>query len=280
LAGLGVAAAGPVRALANAAGPALWVVRRRGARVSLFGDNPYQRAPWRSERIEAALSQSKVFWRETPEGGGNASGLFFAKGVDPARPLSSWLTAGDRARVTAAAAAVNLADAALEKFRPWLAAIALEDGFNAHFGFKPEYGPEHDLIAIAKAAGLRIRSEFADEAAIIDYFASFSSPAEVGALMRAVDDIEAGADAADRNARAWAAGDQRPDLAALLRWRRTYPAYYQRILVERNRRWAPPVQTMLDGGGTTFVLVGGAHLVGPDNIQRQLAMAGLEAVRV
>ena len=37
---------------------------------------------------------------------------------------------------------------------------------------------------------------------------------------------------------------------------------------------------MLDGGETTFILVGGDHLVGPDSIQHQLAAAGLEAVRV
>jgi uncharacterized protein YbaP (TraB family) len=247
--------------------------------VSLFGDNPYQRAPWRSARIEAALSQSAVFWKETPDGG-NASGLFFAKGVDPARPLSSWLTADDRARVTAAAAAVNLGDAALEKLRPWLAAIFLEDGFNTHAGFESRYGPEHDLTELAKAGGKPIRTEFADEASIVDEFASFSPAAEVGALMRAVDDIEAGPGAADREAAAWAAGDQSQDLATVLHIRRAYLDYYERILVERNRRWPARIVSMLADGGTSFVLVGGDHLVGPDSIQHQLAAIGLEARRV
>jgi uncharacterized protein YbaP (TraB family) len=280
LAGLGAAAITPVRALARPSGPALWEVRNRGAAVFLFGDNPNQRAPWRSDRIEAALDESAVLWKETPDAGGNASQLFFAKGVDTARPLSTWLTSKDRARVTAAAAAVNLGDAALERFRPWLAGIFLEDGFNAHMGFKPEYGPERDLVQIAKSAGKPIRSEFPDEATIVDEFASFSPAAEVGALMRAVDDIEAGPAAADREAAAWAAGDQRLDLAAVLRWRAAYPDYYQRILVERNRRWPARIGAMLDGGGASFVLVGGDHLIGPDSIQHQLAAIGLAARRV
>jgi len=280
LAGLGAVAATPAGALARPAGPALWQVRRRGAKVFLFGDNPNQRVAWRSERIEAALGQSAVLWKETPEAGGDASALFFAKGVDAARPLSTWLTPKDRARVTAAAAAVNLGDSALERFRPWLAAIFLEDGFAAHAGFKPQFGPEHDLAEMARAAGKPIHSEFADEAAIVEEFASFSPAAEVGALMRAVDDIQAGPGAADREAAAWAAGDQRLDLAAVLHIRAAYPDYYQRILVERNRRWPARIRGMLDGGGTSFVLVGGDHLVGPDSIQHALAAIGLEARRV
>ena len=60
---------------------------------------------------------------------------------------------------------------------------------------------------------------------------------------------------------------------------RTYPDYYQAILVARNRRWAPRFRAMLDGE-TTFVLVGGDHLVGPDSVQNQLAAAGMEARRI
>ncbi|HLI65284.1 MAG TPA: TraB/GumN family protein [Caulobacteraceae bacterium] len=280
VAAAGLAAVARSTVFAEQAGPALWVARSGPAKVYLFGDNPYQRTPWRSPRIEAALAESTVLWRETPEGGGDAMGLFLAKGADPARPLSAWLTAKDRARVAAAAAAVRLGDAALERFRPWLAAIFLEDGFEAACGFKAQNGPTAVLTALARGAGKPIRSEFPDEAQIVDDFAGFSPAAEVGALMRAVGDIEAGPAAAERNAEAWAAGDQSLDLAAVLRMRRDFPDYYQRILVDRNRRWPARIRTMLDGGGTSFVLIGGDHLVGPDSVQRRLAAVGLEARRV
>jgi hypothetical protein len=190
------------------------------------------------------------------------------------------LTKADRSRVAAAAAAVDLGDATLEPFRPWLASVVLDQSFNAHAGFKAENAPGYVLTAIAEAAGTPIRSEFPDTAAVVDYFASFSSEAEVGALLRAVEDVEAGPDAAARGARAWAAGDQSADLVAVLRMRDAYPDYYQRILVERNRRWPARIRAMLDGGGSSFVLVGGDHLVGPDSVQRQLAAAGLRSRRI
>ena len=40
------------------------------------------------------------------------------------------------------------------------------------------------------------------------------------------------------------------------------------------------IRAMLAGGGTTFVLVGDDHLVGPDSLQSQLARVGLAAKRI
>ncbi|MFI4976716.1 MAG: TraB/GumN family protein [Caulobacterales bacterium] len=275
-----IGVASPHLALAYPADAAMWEVRRGAAKVFLFGDGGPLRTPWRSARFEAALHESAVFWKETPDSGPGADKLFLAKGVDPARPLSTWLTPKDRERVAAAAAAVGLTSDFLERFRPWLTAVILDSNFRSHGGFKQDNGPEHDLIVIAKAAGKPIRSEFPDQAAIVDYFAAFSKAAEVGALLRAVDDIEAGPDSAERDAQAWASGDQRPELRQVRRIGRAYPEYYQQILVARNRRWAGRIRAMLDAGGTTFVLAGGDHLIGPDSVQNQLAAAGMTARRI
>jgi len=275
-----IAATAPALAWAYPAEAAMWEVRDGRAKVFLFGDNPSLLAPWRSARFDAALNESAVFWKETPDAGGGGDSLMLAKGIDPARPLASWLTPKDLARVGAAAVSVGLAPVLLARLHPWLAGVFLDSSFRSHSGFKPEYGPESQLIAAAKAAGKPVHSEFPDEASVVDYFATFSPAAERGELLRAVDDIEAGPDAAQRDAEAWAIGDQRPDLQRVLQIRSTYPEYYQAILVARNRRWAPRVRAMLDGGGTSFVLVGGDHLVGPDSVLAQLKATGMTARRV
>ena len=215
----------------------MWEVRAGSAKAYLFGDSGPLRAPWRSARFDAALADSQAFWKETPDT--SARGLFLAKGIDPARPLSTWLMPKDQARVAAAVGTVGLTSASLERFRPWLAAVVLDSSFRSHFGFKQENGPEHALVAAAKAGAKPIHSEFADVAEIVDYFAGFSKAAEVGALMRAVEDVEAGPDAAQRDADAWAAGDQGPATAKVRGLNRAYPDYYQAILVARNHRWPP-----------------------------------------
>ena len=275
-----IGAAAPSLAWAYPADAAMWELRDGRAKVFLFGDNPSLRTPWRSARFDAALNESAVFWKETPDAGAGASALFMAKGIDPARPLASWLTPKDLARVGAAAMSVGLAPVLLARLHPWLAGVFLDSGFRSHSGFKPEYGPEYQLSAAAKAAGKPVHSEFPNEAAVVDYFASFSPAAEVGELLRAVEDIEAGPDAAQREAQAWAIGDQRFDIQRVRQLSRAYPEYYQAILVARNRRWAPRIRAMLDGGGTTFVVVGSDHLAGPDSVLAQLRAAGLTARRV
>lgn len=279
LAAATLGAVAPTTAWASSqADAAMWEVRGGAGKVFLFGDGGPLRTPWHSARFDAALAESAAFWKETPEA--SAPGLFFAKGVDPARPLSTWLAPAQSARAAAAAVTVGLTAAFLERFRPWLASVVLDSSFRAHFGFKQENGPEATLIAAAKAAGKPINSEFPDVASVVDYFAGFSPPAEVGALMRAVEGVEAGPDAAQRDAEAWAAGDLSLELRHMAAVSRAYPEYYQAILVDRNRRWPARIRTMLNGGGTTFVLVGGDHLVGPDSVLNQLASGGLHAKRV
>jgi uncharacterized protein YbaP (TraB family) len=280
VAALAIATTAPSVAWAYPAEAAMWVVREGGAEVFLFGDSGPLRAPWTSARFEAAVGESAVVWKETPDAGSGAQALFVAKGVDPARPLSTWLTPGDHARVDAAVAVVGLPPTALERLKPWLAAVLLDASFRSHFGFKQDNGPEKVLTDIARRDNKPIRTEFPDEASIVDYFAGLSAAASVQALLRAVGDIEAGPDVEQRRAEAWAIGDQRPATEYVERVSRTCPDYYQALLVARNRCWAPRVRAMLDGGGTTFVLAGGDHLVGPDSVQNQLAAAGMRARRV
>ena len=275
-----IAGAMPSLAWAYSPGAAMWEVRDGTAKVFLFGDSGPLRAPWTSPRFDAALKESAVFWKETPDAPPGSDAVFLAKGMNPTQPLSSSLTPLQLARVGAAAAMVGLPPTTLETLRPWLLAVLLDSSFRSHFGFKEENSPEHRLTVFAKAAGKPVHTEFPDEAAIVDYFASFSSAAQIGALMRAVEDIEAGPDAAQREADAWAAGDQRLEVQHMRRLSQDYPDYYQAILVVRNRRWAPRIRAMLDGGGTTFVLVGGDHLAGPDSVLVQLAAAGMRARRI
>src|SRR5471030_1771945 len=121
-----IGAATPSLAWAYPADAAIWEVRDGRAKVFLFGDVGGMRTPWRSARIEAALNESSVFWKETPDAGPRAMSLFLAKGVDPARPLSTWLTPTTHARVGAAAETVGLTSAGLERFRPWVVAQFLD----------------------------------------------------------------------------------------------------------------------------------------------------------
>ncbi|MBW8881304.1 MAG: TraB/GumN family protein, partial [Asticcacaulis sp.] len=58
------------------------------------------------------------------------------------------------------------------------------------------------------------------------------------------------------------------------------PKGYERIMVERNRRWVPQIETLLKGKGTVFIAVGTGHLVGPDSVIALLRQDGVKVQAV
>jgi uncharacterized protein YbaP (TraB family) len=52
------------------------------------------------------------------------------------------------------------------------------------------------------------------------------------------------------------------------------PRLYQRLLVERNRAWLTKIEALFDRQGRAFVVVGAAHLVGPDGLLAMLTAKG------
>jgi uncharacterized protein YbaP (TraB family) len=52
------------------------------------------------------------------------------------------------------------------------------------------------------------------------------------------------------------------------------PLLYQRLLVDRNRNWLPKIEALFARRGRALVVVGAAHLVGPDGVVAMLKAKG------
>src|SRR5437868_2325160 len=63
---------------------------------------------------------------------------------------------------------------------------------------------------------------------------------------------------------AWQAGDAPQVEKLALEDLRSEPAMYQRLLVERNQLWFPKIEALFSRSTPAFVVVGAAHLIGPD----------------
>jgi uncharacterized protein YbaP (TraB family) len=74
--------------------------------------------------------------------------------------------------------------------------------------------------------------------------------------------------------RAWAAGQEKQLRDLLLDNFKEYPDIYAKLISERNRNWLPKIQRHLQGTTKTLVVVGAAHLVGPDGIVELLKRHG------
>jgi uncharacterized protein YbaP (TraB family) len=51
------------------------------------------------------------------------------------------------------------------------------------------------------------------------------------------------------------------------------PAFYKSIVVDRNRRWIPRIESCMSTG-SCFVVVGAAHMVGSDGLIAMLRAKG------
>jgi len=72
----------------------------------------------------------------------------------------------------------------------------------------------------------------------------------------------------------WKSGGSSYTEASLLEMREEWPEIYRTMVKDRNDAWVPQIERHLASGTTAFVVVGLAHLYGPDGLLRQLRDAG------
>lgn len=73
---------------------------------------------------------------------------------------------------------------------------------------------------------------------------------------------------------AWQRGDTGTLEKSVRRSFAAYPAAYESLIAERNRNWIPQLQICLSRPTPCFVVVGAAHMVGPDGLLTLLQQKG------
>ena len=280
--GAALAALGASPAASAAAGDTqpLWLVSEGRAKVYLYGNAGSATPKWSAPRVEAAFAESAVFWKETPDQRPEDRPKFAAAGVDLKRPLSTWLTPEQREEVAKAATEAGTTFAALEPLKPWLASLSLGEAYGRRNRRPPMEDPLQILTGRAKAAGKPIRTEFPDVDSQLAFFAGMSQAAQVEFLFYTIENSRLAQDVIDRRRAAWAAGDLSLETHQVAHLKEDFPHLYEPFELVRNRAWPARFRTMIEEGGTSFVLVGADHLVGPDSVLVQLEASGMTPRRV
>lgn len=74
---------------------------------------------------------------------------------------------------------------------------------------------------------------------------------------------------------AWRKGDNlKLKEVALTPWEKDFPDLYNTLLVKRNNKWIPKIESMLKTKEVEFVLFGALHMVGDDGVLAQLKAHG------
>jgi len=72
----------------------------------------------------------------------------------------------------------------------------------------------------------------------------------------------------------WRKGEAGLTELTIAEMRETWPVLYQDLLAGRNAAWLPQIEAYLASGQNAFIVVGLAHLHGPDGLLRMLELSG------
>lgn len=258
--------------------PPLWVVRRRAAKVYLFGEMFAGKDFGPSPKVLAAFNESAEYWKETPPVSPQEFQALMAKFGTAETPLTERLGAADAQRLLAVTTAIKAPPESFQPYRPWLAVLRLQGPLYQSLGVTVQQ--DAGVTAAAKTADKTVRYEFADGQTLVRYFADMSTEVETEYLRSMCANFEAGRAWWAARAEAWAVGDLSVEEALLKQQARDFPAFLPYITATRNAAWVPRIQTMLEGNAASFVRVGFDHLIGPDSMQRQLERSGLTVERI
>jgi hypothetical protein len=167
---------------------------------------------------------------------------------------------------------------ALQRMKPWLVAITLMAPTLQAAGFKPELGVDRHFFDRAKVSGMK-RQALETLSYQLDRFDQLSPKLQEDLLRTTMADLDSEVTGVKEMAQAWAFGNvasmEKLTLAAL----QESPELYNLLLVERNHNWMPHVEACLKEKAGCFIVVGAAHLVGPDGLPVLLAKKGYKVTQ-
>lgn len=267
-------------------GQALYVVRDANSTIYLFGTLHIRRPneQWGGPRAQAGLAEASEFWTEmdvSPATQAQMQGLIVRYGLaQPGRPLSSFFSEEENARISETARELGLPPEGLNMFQPWLAGLTIQIMQMMQGGFDAEAGADRMIDEWARANGKTPRwFETAEQQ--IQMMAGMSADVQRQMVLEAIDEADAGSEMMDRMATAWETGDLVTLERLVVRdMEREYPEMYQVLLVNRNNAWVETLHQELQGSGVDFVAVGMGHVIGDDGLVAQLRARGYSVERV
>ena len=198
-----------------------------------------------------------------------------ARGMLPAgQTLDKVVSPATMALVNARVGSLGMPIAALQQFKPWFLAMTLMAVEWQKAGFDADARARQALLrsrADRKQSRPGPRDHRIPDLAIRRHddepAGSFPGRVAEGPRHREGQRPEARRRVEDRRSAA-------PSNASCCQDVKDDPFMYQRLLVERNRNWLPKIEALFARRGRAFVVVGAAHLVGPDGLLAMLQGQG------
>lgn len=163
----------------------------------------------------------------------------------------------------------------LESFKPGMIVSTLQVMEFQKMGFTPQGVDTYfNSRAMGEAKDIGALETIQEQ---IGFLAAMGEGNESEFILLSLSDLEETGEIMEDMISAWRDGDA-DALEELFvdDMREQAPDLYDSLLKQRNLRWMPQIEAMMDDSDTEFVLVGAAHLIGPEGLVELLRQAGYE----
>lgn len=173
-------------------------------------------------------------------------------------------------RETAALVTARLKDSGLpvemfQTMKPWMVMLTVAALEAQKAGLDPNLGVDKHFYDRAKTAGKTIVGLETAESQL-DRLDKMPDSVQEQLLRSSLSEIETERNSLKMIVAGWRRGDAVGLEKTLLSDFKEYPAAYKSLIVERNQNWIPQIEACAARPQPCLVVVGAAHLVGPDGL--------------
>jgi len=272
----------PAAAKPKIAMPAMWTAHGSKGTVYMLGSIHAlpKNVNWQTPQLMARVKQADVFVFEVPmdeASRAHAAAYFRDNALMPGgTSLPSLFDEEMRSDFRDVVMLTNADPTYIVYMRPWLAAMVLEGVASGPAGFYSAGGVDDKIYAVAKGGGVgEFRPLEGDEDQFRLVIREGHEQDEGTDLRFTFKGILAHHGKGDQGLlAAWMKGDTKALDAILPENKGTSARFRKEWLDNRNRKWAPEGEAMLNEPHTFFMTVGAAHLVGKTGVPNLLRAAG------
>jgi uncharacterized protein YbaP (TraB family) len=160
-----------------------------------------------------------------------------------------------------------------QTMKPWMVMLTLAALEAQKAGLDPRLGLDKHFYDRARAAGKTVITLETTESQI-NRLDQMPEALQEQLLRSSLSEAERARNNLTAIVTAWRGGDAATLEKTLLSDFSQYPAAYQSLIVERNHNWIPQIDACLARPQPCLVVVGAAHLVGPDGLLDLLQRKG------
>jgi uncharacterized protein YbaP (TraB family) len=161
----------------------------------------------------------------------------------------------------------------LNPMKPWFAALTMIAVKLQKMGLDPRLGVDRYLAERAKSSGKPTGGletlEFQ-----LGIFDQLSHREQEMMLRETAGELERLDNNMNDIVKSWLSGDSDRLMTLMLAGMQEYPELYEKVLIERNRRWLVDIEKLLQQESGAMVVVGAAHLLGKQSVIEMLKEKG------